>query len=73
MARVNRAEVVLSAVLQVYLGVRLGHLLVQTLVAMDGDFQLLHFGRQPPLTAHFTPGIDLRQELRKQRKGKEIP
>lgn len=50
----------------VYLSVSLGHLLVQALVAVDGDLQLLHLGRQPSLAADFTPGLHLRQELRKQ-------
>lgn len=33
------------AVLLVYLSVSLGDLLVQTLVAVDGELQLLHLGR----------------------------
>lgn len=49
-----------------YLGVRLGDLLVQALVAVDGELQLLHLRRQPALAADFAPGLHLRQELRSQ-------
>lgn len=57
---------------QVYLSVGLGDLLVQTLVAVDGELQLLHLGRQPTFTADFTPGLHLGQELRNKKKYKKI-
>lgn len=46
-----------------YLGVRLGDLLVQALVAVDGQLQLLHLRRQASFAADLTPGLHLRQEL----------
>lgn len=41
----SRAAYIRRSVLLLYLGVRLGHLLVQALVAVDGELQLLHLRR----------------------------
>lgn len=55
----STAPLVFVAVPMLYLGVRLGDLLVQALVAVDGQLQLLHLRREPSFAADFAPGLHL--------------
>lgn len=65
-------ENVMSSV-STYLGVCSGHLLVQILMAVDGQFQLLHRRGQSSITARLNPTLHTRQKLPNQEETEFMP